>query len=414
MLSFWENAPDLFKDGFILYGIGDGAEKVLAALSQNGVGTDKIHCVCVSDGLSVGTAKDRFFCGHSVKPLSAALSESPAGIPVVVCFGTHLQNVIDDITLLCESRDVYLPDVPVVAEIAEVTKVAEAGEIMPAEQTGAVENTERRAIKLFDSQYVRDRQKELLKLKESLADDLSRQVFENWLQYRLDGRWQSALKLHDTDFNLFSIPERPVVQTGTGFIRITDTGESYIDVGGYDGAGVMDFLKASGGEFSRICVFEPDPSSALKLRRNLYYKLKAPECVIQVAAAWDTDCEIPFRGGSGRGSRALYEAELPAVNRPARASKQTTVQAKKIDSVCEKYGISPTFIKIDAEGAERRILRGAADVVKKHRPRVAVAAYHRFDDILRIPETMRELGRYKTFLRSGAGVPPWEVWYYFV
>ena len=400
-MSFWQNAAKIFADGFVLYGTGDGAEKVLAALAYYGAGGDKISAVCASEGFG----GKKTFRGHNVIPVSDLKSERFSRTPVVVCFGTHLQNVIDDITLLSQSRDVYIPDVPVVAET-----------LPPRTEDGTA------GIKVFDETFIKEHQRELLKLRESLADEQSVQIFENWLKYRVDGRWQSALKLHGTDFELFDIPDKGLSKSGAGFIRSVSGGESYIDAGAYDGAGVLSFLKFTGGEFLRVVAFEPDKHSAVKLRRNLYYKLKAPECIIQEAAAWDSDGTVSFRGGAGRGSRtadstatsALSAGGFVSSERPARLNRAYDVKTKKIDTVCEKFGIEPTFIKIDTEGAEVRVLKGAANVIKKHRPRIAAAAYHRYDDILRIPETVRELSRYKVYLRSGAGVPPWELWYYFV
>lgn len=44
------------------------------------------------------------------------------------------------------------------------------------------------------------------------------------------------------------------------------------------------------------------------------------------------------------------------------------------------------FIKIDAEGSEKEILKGAEETIKNFKPRMVVAAYHFPDDKERIPE----------------------------
>ncbi|MCX7998577.1 MAG: FkbM family methyltransferase, partial [Leptospiraceae bacterium] len=44
------------------------------------------------------------------------------------------------------------------------------------------------------------------------------------------------------------------------------------------------------------------------------------------------------------------------------------------------------FIKIDTEGAEKEIIKGAKETIRKFKPRMAIAAYHLPDDKEKIPE----------------------------
>jgi len=66
------------------------------------------------------------------------------------------------------------------------------------------------------------------------------------------------------------------------------------------------------------------------------------------------------------------------------------VKEKKIESV--------DFIKIDAEGAEREIIKGTKETIKKFKPRMAIAAYHLPEDKKVLPElilSIREDYKYK-------------------
>jgi hypothetical protein len=45
---------------------------------------------------------------------------------------------------------------------------------------------------------------------------------------------------------------------------------------------------------------------------------------------------------------------------------------------------------MDIEGAEREALKGAADVLRKNRPRLMIAMYHRRDDMDVIPRVIAE------------------------
>jgi hypothetical protein len=43
------------------------------------------------------------------------------------------------------------------------------------------------------------------------------------------------------------------------------------------------------------------------------------------------------------------------------------------------------FIKLDVEGAELDVLKGAREVLKRDRPQLAVCIYHKKEDLFRIP-----------------------------
>ena len=44
--------------------------------------------------------------------------------------------------------------------------------------------------------------------------------------------------------------------------------------------------------------------------------------------------------------------------------KETFVKIETIDSICEKYHFKPDFLKIDVEGSELEVLKGATNTLK--------------------------------------------------
>jgi FkbM family methyltransferase len=98
-------------------------------------------------------------------------------------------------------------------------------------------------------------------------------------------------------------------------------------------------------------------------------------------------------------------ASIATVNREGtvlekfRYRTRIRVVATTIDNFIKRNAIPLVdFIKIDAEGSEREILRGAKQTIREFRPKIAVSAYHRPDDEKAIPETVlsaREDYRYR-------------------
>jgi FkbM family methyltransferase len=66
--------------------------------------------------------------------------------------------------------------------------------------------------------------------------------------------------------------------------------------------------------------------------------------------------------------------------------------------------VSLTIIKMDIEGAEYDALRGAAKVIQRDRPILAICVYHTQSDIWRIPLLVRDMApEYKLYLRACEG-----------
>ena len=67
-------------------------------------------------------------------------------------------------------------------------------------------------------------------------------------------------------------------------------------------------------------------------------------------------------------------------------------------------------IKIDAEGDEREVLAGAANVIWRCRPALNVSLYHRTGDLWELPLLIHRTDpKYKLYIRKKEYVPMWDI-----
>lgn len=72
--------------------------------------------------------------------------------------------------------------------------------------------------------------------------------------------------------------------------------------------------------------------------------------------------------------------------------KKELIEIITVDEFVEKNGLSKVdFIKIDTEGYERQVIRGAVKTIKKYKPVIAVSAYHLADDKKEIPKMIKQI-----------------------
>ena len=74
------------------------------------------------------------------------------------------------------------------------------------------------------------------------------------------------------------------------------------------------------------------------------------------------------------------------------------VQCRMLDSI--EWEHAPTYIKMDIEGAEPDALRGATEMIRRHKPVLAICVYHRSEHLWEIPNQIRALDPdYSLYLR---------------
>lgn len=131
------------------------------------------------------------------------------------------------------------------------------------------------------------------------------------------------------------------------------------------GSNCGDYLASFASVAKRVVAFEPHP----ELAENLRYRFaEASNVRIFELAISDSDGMTTFYLDIRPSMSGVASSML--VLDGFKESSPVQIQARKLDTMSALLGIDPTFIKIDAEGAEPQIYEGAIDTIKRCRPKL--------------------------------------------
>lgn len=156
-------------------------------------------------------------------------------------------------------------------------------------------------------------------------------------------------------------------------------GDVVIDGGGCFGDTALAFAAETGTE-GRVISFEPNALNLQVLHRNLD---RNPELSKRVTVFERAISEQPEQVLS-------FSAQGAASH--INSGGEGSVRTETLDRLVETGLVDRVdFIKMDIEAHEASALRGARRVLREFKPRLAIAAYHRPDDLLTLSELIMEL-----------------------
>lgn len=167
-------------------------------------------------------------------------------------------------------------------------------------------------------------------------------------------------------------------------------GDTVWDVGG--NMGVFSFAAAArAGTSGRVLCLEPDLWSVRLLRESCRYNrnLAAPVDVLSAAVSDEPGLlwlNIPERGRAAT-HLAIAGGAGEDMTGPVRESHLTP--AVSLDWLARHYAL-PQVIKIDVDGAERRVLEGGRELLTRHHPIILTEVYERNADA--VSQFLHDLG----------------------
>jgi FkbM family methyltransferase len=160
-------------------------------------------------------------------------------------------------------------------------------------------------------------------------------------------------------------------------------GDIVLDCGANIGVFTHTALKRGAG---LVVAIEPAPATVECLRRNFADEIAKGRVIVVPKGVWDHPDVLELaQGGSGNsvGDSFVFGRDVP---------NKVKVPLVTIDSLAEELNLPRVdFIKMDIEGSEKPALRGAAGVIRRYGPRMAIAAEHLPDDAVAIPRAVANI-----------------------
>ena len=151
-------------------------------------------------------------------------------------------------------------------------------------------------------------------------------------------------------------------------------GDVVLDVGADTGEVTFEALQAGA---KKVVAVEIDPEKWPCLERTFADEISVGRVVLVRAGAWDSEGTLELGGDS-----VVLD----------RSKRKVKVRVTTIDQMIAELQLPRVdFIVMDIEGAEKPALRGAANTLRRFRPRMAIASEHLPDDVTAVPQTVRTI-----------------------
>lgn len=160
--------------------------------------------------------------------------------------------------------------------------------------------------------------------------------------------------------------------------------EVFVDCGAYNGDTAEEFIdniKRHNVSYKKIISFEPDPVNFRALKAKGFNN---HECINMGTS----DCKSTIR--------FWVDGYKSCIS----VNGNMEVEVNTIDNMIKD---DVTFIKMDIEGMELASLKGAEQIIKRCKPKLAICIYHKFEDLWEIQNYISSIvSEYKFYIRAHA------------
>lgn len=140
---------------------------------------------------------------------------------------------------------------------------------------------------------------------------------------------------------------------------------AFLDVGANWGMHTYPF---AAHDYRCVC-FEPQSACCRFIERVCGLNRFADLDVVQCVVGADARADVPFFESDVEVFSSMDEQHVARFQRPF---TRRAVEMVTLDAVCDARALSPTLVKIDAEGSEWEVVRGALRMLRECRPTLVV------------------------------------------
>lgn len=209
-----------------------------------------------------------------------------------------------------------------------------------------------------------------------MVDTKSKETYRAIIEYRASTNEFIDDKYVSNGEEYFDLPQ----------FRYNGKKENMVDAGAFVGDTVEKYLSYRLDSFHKIYAFEPciRPFKGLQTRVNRLvqeYALDMDSIVCECAALSDENgyCLMEHAGMVGSGS---------FIGNVCSNENHNKVPMYRLDDYLDER---LDFLKADVEGNELKLLKGASNLIKSCKPRMAICIYHTPFDLFEIPEYIRSI-----------------------
>ncbi|MEG0243110.1 hypothetical protein D3C81_566820 [compost metagenome] len=210
---------------------------------------------------------------------------------------------------------------------------------------------------------------------DALADDESRKILYRMCAFRLG---------LDTEYSSFLSPETRYINELT-LPALQGRDITYVDCGAYDGDSYEELIAWPEISCKLAFLLEPDPENFARLVQQVAQK-GTPAICLPMAAA-EAYSILTFNAGQGEACSISQQGV------------GVSIAAVALDQLLPCVPVD--LIKLDVEGAEVQVLRGAEQLIRRSRPVLVVSLYHNPEDVWALPELLFEMcSNYRFHIRQ--------------
>lgn len=352
------------SNGIVIFGAGVGGKCLYNLLEQHKL-EEKI--IAYSDNNNLKWNKEYMRNNIRVIPPKHIINHVPREGGVIVVASSAYDVIVEQLVQLgCDRRSIYLYNFA----------------FMDLEYT--------------DKDFILDHLVDFQRTYERMADEKSKEIFTNILNYKITKNIEYLHKLQnyiDDEKNQY-FPE--------DLIKFVPE-EIFVDIGAYTGDTLDSFINHYGvKKWKKYYGLEADKIVCDKLYEYVQNHQLTNKTVIYNKAAWDKEETLFFTENAGDSS----------MHKDFNSIDENAIDADCIDNILGE-DTKITFVKMDIEGAEYNAICGMRKLLQKNKPVIAVCAYHKRDDYFKLTDLIEEIvpHEYTYFMRQYRYTPTETVIY---